>query len=50
MKLDVARWTCALAGLAALLSNPAAAQRAADPSYPTRPIRFIVPQAAGGKP
>ncbi len=30
------------------VSGSAHSQRASDPAYPSRPIRFIVPQAAGG--
>ena len=37
----------AIAAIAALTSEPAAAQKAAA-DYPNRPVRIIVPQAAGG--
>src|SRR5436853_1930662 len=37
-----------LAAVAAFASAPAAAQRAPSSDYPNRPVRVIVPQAAGG--
>ena len=40
------RTTCVIAGL--LLSFAASGIEAAETSYPNRPIRFIVPFAAGG--
>jgi tripartite-type tricarboxylate transporter receptor subunit TctC len=41
-------WAAACVAVpAALMSNPAAAQTA-DPGYPAKPIRFVVPYAGGG--
>ena len=50
MKLSIALCWHTFAGLllSTLTVDAAAAQRAGDAIYPSRPIRFIVPQAAGG--